>query len=598
MARNEKKMLGFGLAAAGFFIIALLVACAAMGGAGDAAAPDRIADIRGSDEAVAAGAVTASINYEGRLTDSGGNPLSGMYTMTFVLYETATGGTALATDTHSVTVTDGLFSTTINLGSYYFYYLDGRALWLGITVGADPEMTPRQPFQPVPYALSLRPGAVINGSVSGGSILHVKNENPGGGTGIWAEHLGDYSEGVSVCTRGNHGRGVYASTFGDYSEGVSVCTRGNESEGVYARTYGVESEGVYAYTEGNNSEGVYAYTTGYKSPAVYGLSGRNVGVYGQGKEAGGYFTTTAAGSSIYEKKPGVDVSTQYNYNPGVQIVTQGNVSAGVSAETWGNDSAGVSASTYGSSSAGVSVWTYGNDSAGVSAETWGNDSAGVYAYVQGYDSRGVVGHSLRNYGGYFTSTNYHGLYVEGAPNHYSAYFDGRYGIFVKGDIFKTGSCSFVEDHPTNPSKEIVYVCLEGGETGTYIRGSAQLIDGAAVIQLPEHFSMVTSSEGLTVQVTPTSDCNGLYVLSKSPTEIVVKELNGGTSDATFDYLVNGVRKGYEDFQPIRDKREMTESGDPAQAPEHVEAEKHQFSPEPPTVAEEPVIPPEHSERGG
>jgi hypothetical protein len=209
-----------------------------------------------------------------------------------------------------------------------------------------------------------------------------------------------------------------------------------------------------------------------------------------------------------------------------------------------------------------------------------------------------VGHSLRNYGGYFTSTNYHGLYVEGAPNHYSAYFDGRYGIFVKGDIFKTGSCSFVEDHPTNPSKEIVYVCLEGGETGTYIRGSAQLIDGAAVIQLPEHFSMVTSSEGLTVQVTPTSDCNGLYVLSKSPTEIVVKELNGGTSDATFDYLVNGVRKGYEDFQPIRDKREMTESGDPAQAPEHVEAEKHQFSPEPPTVAEEPVIPPEHSERGG
>lgn len=129
----------------------------------------------------------------------------------------------------------------------------------------------------------------------------------------------------------------------------------------------------------------------------------------------------------------------------------------------------------------------------------------------------------------------------------------------------------------------MYVCLEGGETGTYTRGSAQLTDGAAVVKLPEHFSLVTSAEGLTVQVTPTSDCNGLYIVSKTPTELVVKELNGGTSDATFDYLVNGVRKGYEEFQPIRDKQEMPERGDLAGALEQLEVEEYQHSPEPSTA---------------
>lgn len=39
--------------------------------------------------------VTNGINYLGRLTDRSGSPLTGTYTMTFGLYETATGGTAL-----------------------------------------------------------------------------------------------------------------------------------------------------------------------------------------------------------------------------------------------------------------------------------------------------------------------------------------------------------------------------------------------------------------------------------------------------------------------------------------------------------------------
>jgi hypothetical protein len=98
---------------------------------------------------------TQSIAYQGKLTDAAGNPLTGSYPVTFSLYEESLGGTALATDTHAVQATNGLFTTQITVDPSFF---DGRGLWLGITVGSDPEMTPRQEIRPVPYALNLLGG--------------------------------------------------------------------------------------------------------------------------------------------------------------------------------------------------------------------------------------------------------------------------------------------------------------------------------------------------------------------------------------------------------------------------------------------------------
>jgi hypothetical protein len=195
--------------------------------------------------ASAASAVTGSINYQGRLTDIAGEPLSGTYDMTFKLYEVPSRGAVLDVDTHSVNVTDGLFNTKIDFDQSYF---DGRELWLGIKVGADSDMTPRQELRPVPYALSLRPGAVIKGSASG-YVLEVKN-------------TGDYS------------KGVQAYTSGRYSEGVSARTFGDDSHGVYARTFGDSSDAVHAYSR--------------KGYGVYGKSSSTdgAGVYAMGKDSG------------------------------------------------------------------------------------------------------------------------------------------------------------------------------------------------------------------------------------------------------------------------------------------------------------------------
>ena len=347
MAKNKKKrFLGVGIgviAAIGLFTIAILLAVAASdSGSG---VIDRNAEGNGGEVTIAASAVTQSINYQGRLTDSAGNPLRGTYIMTFKLFGVTSGGTALDTDMHKVEVVDGLFNTSIDFDQSYF---DGRALWLGITVGADSEMTPRQELRPVPYALSLRPGAVINGSLQG-YVLEVKNTR------------GFLGNGVRVHTTGRSSGGVYAETSGDRSKGVVAATSGNHSVGVYARTYGYDSDGVYAKTSGNRSDGVYAETSGRTSYGVRAsTSGRN--------------------------SEGVYVLTSGEFSEGVYAHTSGDSSKGVYAFTSGDNSHGVWISTSGIGSDGVRAYSanrygvYGKGEYGGYFTTNQDEGTGIYAH--------------------------------------------------------------------------------------------------------------------------------------------------------------------------------------------------------------------------
>jgi hypothetical protein len=123
-----------------------------------------------------------------------------------------------------------------------------------------------------------------------------------------------------------------------------------------------------------------------------------------------------------------------------------------------------------------------------------------------------------------------------------------YGLFAGGNLGASGTKSFVQPHPTNPAKEIRYVCLEGNEAGTYFRGTAHLVNGVAEIEIPEDFSLVTDPEGITVQVTAVGMPAALYVAEQGLSRIVVR----GAPDATFHYFVNGVRRGYTNFEPIQD----------------------------------------------
>ena len=118
--------------------------------------------------------------------------------------------------------------------------------------------------------------------------------------------------------------------------------------------------------------------------------------------------------------------------------------------------------------------------------------------------------------------------------------------FGDGDLTTHGSKMFIEPHPTDPSKAIRYVSLEGPESGTYFRGRGKFERGVARITVPEDFRFVTSENGLTVQVTPIGGMASVGVLRMNLNEIVVQS----SRNVEFSYLVQGVRKSHEDFQPI------------------------------------------------
>jgi len=121
-------------------------------------------------------------------------------------------------------------------------------------------------------------------------------------------------------------------------------------------------------------------------------------------------------------------------------------------------------------------------------------------------------------------------------------------IYAGGDLAAAGTKSFVQPHPTDASKEIRFVCLEGNESGTYFRGRSRTLDGRAEIEVPEEFRLVSEQDGLTVLSMPIGASANLWVESLDLERIVIR----GDVDVEFSYFVNGVRRGFADHQSIVD----------------------------------------------
>jgi len=92
-------------------------------------------------------------------------------------------------------------------------------------------------------------------------------------------------------------------------------------------------------------------------------------------------------------------------------------------------------------------------------------------------------------------------------------------------------------------------------------GTGTLTGGVATVSVDPLFAKtVNLGAGYHVFLTPLGDCNGLYVANKTATGFEVRELNGGTSNISFDYRIVARRAGYEDrrmelFQAAESERE-------------------------------------------
>jgi hypothetical protein len=133
----------------------------------------------------------ANLSVQGSIQNSSGIALAdGKYSLTFRLYESETGGTAVWSETQpALDVAGGLYSATLGLISPLTASFD-KPYYLGVTVNNSPELLPRARLSSSPYALSLigqsnifpSTGTVGIGTKSpdSGAQLHVKNSN---GTG-------------------------------------------------------------------------------------------------------------------------------------------------------------------------------------------------------------------------------------------------------------------------------------------------------------------------------------------------------------------------------------------------------------------------------
>jgi hypothetical protein len=124
--------------------------------------------------------------YQGRLLSAAGAPVAATTSVVFSIYAAASGGSAVWTETISVTPdANGVFTVPLGATSALnTTVFDGTVRYLGIKAGADAEMTPRQALSSVPYALrsgaAAAPASIEGVANNGGNIDLV----PGAGLTI------------------------------------------------------------------------------------------------------------------------------------------------------------------------------------------------------------------------------------------------------------------------------------------------------------------------------------------------------------------------------------------------------------------------------
>jgi len=200
------------------------------------------------------------------------------------------------------------------------------------------------------------------------------------------------------------------------------------------------------------------------------------------------------------------------------------------------------------------MWLYHVADDGVSVSQAGGDgfyvtnagSRGLYVGTTG--SHGVYVYNAAGNGVYANSNDLRGGYFRNANNDYYALTAWNTtgtggtvnGLYVQGHGYASGGWqTFLGEGKTgfsmtSPDMEIV------------ISGSSSLTNGHALIVFDRTYQNVLSHDiPLKVIITPTSECNGIFVTSKSSDGFEAKELLNGRSSAAFDWIAIGRAKGYE-----------------------------------------------------
>jgi hypothetical protein len=345
------------------------------------------------------------------------------------------------------------------------------------------------------YRYGMAMGYLAKGTNYGAAVGHSANGSDGGAA------VGDSADGS------DGGAAVGASAKG-FDNGAAVGYLANGAN--YGAALGDTANGTnYGAALGSSANGDY-FGTALGSSANgfdYGIA---VGRLAKGTNIG-----TAVGKSANGSDYGAALGREANgYNVGAAV---GCYAKGA------NNGVAVGYSTEGTNY-GVAI---GWDANG--AQT--NVAIGWYANAQGGTERIAIGHNV-------TNTVDNTARIRG-----TLYLDGGTGIVYRATHGEGAwaAKAFTIDHPLDPENRVLrHFCLEGPQVWNVYAGNVQLVNGQAVVQLPDYYSALNLVGSEIYSLTPISS-------DRSATAVIEQEVMdnrfiiGGSSDMKVSWTIKVLR---------------------------------------------------------
>ena len=206
-------------------------------------------------------------------------------------------------------------------------------------------------------------------------------------------------------------------------------------------------------------------------------------------------------------------------------------------------------------------------SGGVLGITYRSDNTTILSWgALGYKSSGNIDYGLYcGTGAAYTTTNGTGLISTGSNPITGIGLGSRAGLlggWSRGDVMGQissgeifASYNMGEVYTTGHQIELVNIgdkkspafSVTSSELKLYEDGKSQLNNGTTFVPFPENFKLMLGTLAPNVTVTPTADCNGIFIQSIDKNGFTVKEMQSGNSNSTFTWIAVGKRKDAETF---------------------------------------------------